>query len=105
MKVISESRLSVPVLVVDPRAVEQGGEEVLTGTNTLQHQDDTTQRRQQEEDKHKQEAAVIGLPHTAVYPTRAPAEGTHKYTGRQTKHRTETTGLHYTTHMQEHTRK
>lgn len=80
--------LSVPVLVVDPRAVEQGGEEVLFRTHTLQHQADAVQGRQQEEDECNQEAAVIGLSHTAVYPTGAPTQGnaqTHKYThtGRQ----------------------
>lgn len=93
------SLFSVPVLVVDPRAVEQGGEQVLIRTHTLQHQADPVQGRQQEEDERKQEAAVIGLPHTAVYPTSAPMEGdaqTHKYTHRQTKHCTETPGLHYT---------
>ncbi len=69
------SLFSVPVLVVDPRAVEQGGEQVLFRTHTLQHQADPVQGRQQEEDERKQEAAVIGLPHTAVYPTSAPTEG------------------------------
>ncbi len=66
---------SVPVLVIDPRAVEQGGEEMLFGTNTLQHQADSIQGRQQEKDECEEEAAVIGLPHTAVYPTGAPTEG------------------------------
>lgn len=97
---------SVPVLVVDPWAVEQGGEEVLFRTHALQHQADPIQGRQQEEEECKQEAAVIGLPHTAVYPTRARTKGdaeTHKYTHRQTKHCTETPGLHHTTHMQDHT--
>lgn len=90
------SLFAVPVLVVDPRAVEQGSEEVLFRTYTLQHQADPVQGRQQEEEECKQEAAVIGLPHTAVYPTQAPTEGdaqTHKYTHRQTKHCTETPGL------------
>lgn len=92
------SLFAVPVLVVDPRAVEQGGEEVLFRTHALQHQADPVQGRQQEEDECKQEAAVIGLPHAAVYPTEAPMEGdaqTHKYKHRQTKHGTETQG--YTT--------
>lgn len=78
--------LSVPVLVVDPRTVEQGGEEVLIRTHTLQHQADAVQGRQQEEDECNQEAAVIGLTHTAVYPTRASTQGdaqTHKYTHTQ----------------------
>ena len=100
------SLLSVPVLVVDPRAVEQGSEEVLFRTHALQHKADPVQGRQQEEDECKEEAAVIGLPHTAVYPTGAPTEGdTQTYTHRQTKHCTETPGLHYTTHMQDHTYK
>lgn len=60
------SLLSVPVLVVDPRAVEQGGEEVLIWTHTLKHQADPVQGRQQEEDERKQEAAVIELTDTAV---------------------------------------
>lgn len=60
---------SVPELVVDPWAVEQGDEDVLFRTDTLQHKADPVQRRQQEEEECKQEAAVIGLPHTAVYPT------------------------------------
>lgn len=78
---------SVPVLVVDPRAVEQGCEEALTGTHSLQHQDDPVQRRQEEEDECEQEAAVIGLSHAAVYPTLAEMEETHRrtstHTGRQ----------------------
>lgn len=78
---------SVPVLVVDPGAVEQGCEEVLSRTHTLQHQADPIQRRHEEEDECKQEAAVIGLPHAAVYPTSAEMEGTHRHksthTGRQ----------------------
>lgn len=59
----------LPVLVVDPRAVEQSGEEVLLRTQTLKHQADPVQGREQEEDECKQEAAVVGLPHTTVYPT------------------------------------
>lgn len=85
---------SVPVLIVDPRAVEQGCEEVLSRTHTLKHQADPIQRRQEEEDEHKQEAAVIGLPHATVYPTSGRNGGDAQYTHRQTKHCTETPGLH-----------
>ncbi len=48
---------------------------MLFWTHTLQHQADSVQGRQQEEDECEEEAAVIGLPHTAVYPTAAPTEG------------------------------
>lgn len=57
---------------------------MLIRANTLQHQADPVQGRRQEEDEREQEAAVIGLPHTAVYPTRAPTEGTHKHTSTNT---------------------
>lgn len=96
---------SLPVLVVDSRAVDQRSEEVLFRTHALQNQADPVQGRQQEQDKCKQEAAVIGLPHTAVYPIAAPTQGdgqTHKYTHRQTKHCTETPGLLRYTHARPH---
>lgn len=67
-----------PVLVVDSWAVEQGGEEELLGTHALQHQADSVQGREEEEEQGEQEAAVIGLPHAAVY----PAAQTHKQTNR-----------------------
>lgn len=70
-------------------------------THTLQHQADSVQGRQQEEDEREQKAAVIGLPHTAVYPAPTQTGGdaqTQVYTHKQTKHCTETPGLHYTTH-------
>lgn len=68
------SVLVVPVLVVHSWAIQQGSDEVLSWTHALQHQADPIQRRQQEEDKRKQEAAVIGLSHTAVYPTSATTD-------------------------------
>lgn len=74
----------IPVLVVDPRAIQQGSEKVLSRAHALQHQADPIQRRQQEEDERKQEAAVIGLPHAAVYPTPATTDGRHKHTSTHT---------------------
>ena len=59
----------LPVLVVDARAVDQSGDKVLLRTHAAQHQTDPIQRGQQEEEECQQEAAVIGLAHTAVYPT------------------------------------
>lgn len=78
---------------------------MLFRTHALQNQADPVHGRQQEEDKCEQEAAVIGLPHTAVYPNVEPTEGdgqTHKYTHRQTKHCTETPGLLHYTHARSH---
>lgn len=75
-------RFSVPELVVNSRAVEQGREEELLRTHAAQHQADAVQRRQQEEDKSEQEAAVVGLPHTAIYPALAQTGAdarTHKH--------------------------
>lgn len=66
---------SLPVSVVDPRAVEQGSDEALFGTHALQHQADPVQGRQKEQDEGEEEAAVIGLPHTAVYPGTATTHG------------------------------
>lgn len=64
----------LPVLAVDPRAVEQGEEDVFFGAHALQDQADSIQGRQQEEDEREEEAAVVGLPHTAVYPGVASTE-------------------------------
>lgn len=96
--------LSLPVLVVDPWAVEQGGEEVLFRTHAPQHQADPVHGRRQEQHQSEQEAAVIGLPHAAVYPTATTTEGgrTDTHTHRQTKHRTKTQ-VHYETHRRNHT--
>lgn len=66
---------SLPVSVIDPRAVEQGSDEALFGTHALQHQADPIQGRQKEQDEGEEEAAVIGLPHTAVYPGAATTHG------------------------------
>lgn len=66
---------SLPVFVVDPRAVEQGSDEALSGTHALQHQADPIQGRQKEQGEGEEEAAVIGLPHTAVYPGAATTHG------------------------------
>lgn len=78
---------SLPVFVVDPRAVEQGSDEALSGTHALQHQADPIQGRQKEQGEGEEEAAVIGLPHTAVYPGAATTHGgrtdAHIHTGRQ----------------------
>lgn len=41
----------------------------------MQDQADSVQGRQQEEDEREQEAAVIGLPHTAVYPASTQTDG------------------------------
>lgn len=59
----------VPVLVVDPGAVEQGGEEVLAGTQTVQDHQDAVHGGQQKHRQGEQEAAVVSLSNTAVYPT------------------------------------
>lgn len=48
--------------------------------NTLQHQADAVQGRQQEEDEREQETAVIGLAHTAVYPTTGTDRRARTYT-------------------------
>lgn len=66
---------SLPVFVVDPWAVEQGSDEALFGTHALQHQADPVQGRQKEQDEGEEEAAVIGLAHTAVYPGAATTHG------------------------------
>lgn len=71
----SKVKSSLPVSVVDPRAVEQGSDEALFGTHALQHQADPVQGRQKEQDEGEEEAAVIGLPHTAVYPGTATTHG------------------------------
>jgi len=59
----------VPVLVVDPGAVEQGGEEVLAGTQAVQDHRDPVDGGQQKHRQGEQEAAVVALSNTAVYPT------------------------------------
>lgn len=61
----------VPGLTVDIGAVKQGGQEALGGTHTVQHQADPIQRGQQEEEESQQEAAMVGLTHTAVNPVQA----------------------------------
>lgn len=58
----------VPVLVVNPRAVQQRGQEVLSRTHTLQHQADPIHRCQEEGDECEKEAAMVGLPYAAVDP-------------------------------------
>ena len=86
----------VPVLVVDPRAVEQGGQDVLSWTHALQYQADPVQRGQQEEDERQQEAAMIGLSHTVVYPAIGiDGHDTHTRIDK-TEHCTETLGYTHT---------
>ena len=60
---------SVPVLVVDPRAVEQGSEEVLVRTQAVQDHSNPIHGGQQKHRQGEQEAAVVALSNTAVYPT------------------------------------
>ena len=59
---------SVPVLVVDPRAVEQGSEKVLVRTQAVQDHCNPIHGGQQKHRQGEQEAAVVALSNTAVYP-------------------------------------
>lgn len=61
----------LPVLVVDPGAVEQGGERQLLRTHTLQHQADSIQGGEEEEEQGEEEAAVVGLTDAVVYPAKS----------------------------------
>lgn len=59
---------AVPRLAVDGGAVEEGGQEMLPGTEAAEHQTDPVDRRQPKHGEGHEETAVVRLSNTAVNP-------------------------------------
>lgn len=66
---VYRQKICLPRLAVDAGAVEESRQQILSRTEAAQHQADPVQRRQHKHQEGEQEAAVVCLSNTAVYPT------------------------------------